>query len=72
MLLYTTSEGGLDCEEEHETQDTAACYTKSALKLVLTATSATMRPSAIAAWIARKFDPPPDTKMARRGFRSVA
>ena len=34
---------------------------------VLTATSAEIPPVKIAVWMARKFDPPPDTKMARRG-----
>lgn len=39
----------------------------SAVGGVLTATSAEISPVKIAVWMARKFDPPPDTKMARRG-----
>ncbi len=39
----------------------------SAVGGVLTANSAEISPFKIAVWMARKFDPPPDTKMARRG-----
>lgn len=50
-------------------KESRACQGK---EVPLTATSALIRPSTTAAWIARKFEPPPETKMPRRGFFSLA
>ena len=36
--------------------------------MITAATSASKTPSKIAAWMARKFDPPPETKTAMRFF----
>ena len=38
----------------------------------LTATSAWMLPSSMAVWMARKLEPPPDTKKARRAGRGAS
>ena len=56
--------GGLPCSCAWQLNKS---HDYSAVGGVLTATSAEISPVKIAVWMARKFDPPPDTKMARRG-----